>query len=110
MTALYVCMFVFGLVIGALLYRHAHRFFMRRFWESVRVISLGACDNVSCDRLHVMYVHDSRFIKSDGELHLTVDANPSVMRAIRGLAEQCGWGEVRVVPHLVVGNEKDAAS
>jgi hypothetical protein len=101
MTSSHLCMFVFGLIVGALFYRQARRYFALRLWDSVRVISLGACDDPSCNRLHVMYVHDSLRIKSDGELHFTVEANPSVMRAIRGLALQSAWGEVRVVPHLV---------
>jgi len=110
-TAAHICMFVFGLIVGALLYRQARRFFALRVLESVRVISLGACDDPNCNRLHVMYVHDAPRIKSDGELHFTVEANPSVMRAIRRLAQESAWGEVRAVPHLVYPDDaKDDAA
>lgn len=107
MTASHVFMFVVGLVVGALIYRQARRHVALRILESVRVISLGACDDPSCNRLHVLYVHDSPRIKSDGELHFTVEANPSVMRAIRGLAQESAWGEVHTVPHLVYSDSKD---
>ena len=114
MTASHVCMFAFGLAVGALFYRQARHYFALRLWESVRVISLGACNDPNCNRLHVMYVHDSPRIKSDGELHFTVEANPSVMRVIRDLAQQSSWGEVRAVPHLVydadIKAKDDAAS
>src|SRR5271163_2797508 len=102
-------MFVFGLIVGALLYRHVRRYVALRMLESVRVISLGACDDPSCNRLHVLYVHDSPRIRSNGELHFTVEANPSIMRAIRGLAQQSAWGEVCTVPHLVDPDAKDDA-
>lgn len=107
----HLCMFAFGLIVGALIYRHARHYFTLRLWESVRVVSLGACDDPTCNRLHVMYVHDSHRIKSE-ELHFMAEANPSIMRAIRGLAQQCDWGEVRTVPHLVDPNisKDDAAS
>ena len=109
MTATHVCMFVFGLIAGALLHRHVRRYVALRMLESVRVVSLGACDDPSCNRLHVLYVHDSPRIKSDGELHFTVEANSSIMRAIRGLAQQSAWGEVRTVSHLIYDPDaKDA--